>query len=151
MDTVIAHSRVSRIAAPGSTHKICPQCDSADISIERSSTTLLGGGPRGRGRSHEARGLRIRDPRRGVGDGLLGVAAMKTVEQMTSVVTQHVKDLNRELVRDAGVTVEVLAGSIFGLGVTMLFESGSSEEEIVAIVRKIVGDLTGTPSERGAS
>ena len=44
LSTVIAHSRVTRVDAPGSKHRLCPRCDSTDICIKECSTTCLGGG-----------------------------------------------------------------------------------------------------------
>jgi hypothetical protein len=70
---------------------------------------------------------------------------------MASIVTRQVKDLQLELARRWGITAEVLAGSTFGLGVTMMFESGYTEEQIVEEVHRLVGNLGAPPDARGAS
>ncbi len=66
MDKVIAQSRVSRIKVPGSQHRMCPRCDSADLHKKSSSSTLLGGGdgtedgdPNHRTGSYTCRGCRL--------------------------------------------------------------------------------------------
>lgn len=43
-DTVIEHSRVTRISTPASQHKQCPTCSSTNIQTFGSMSTLLGGG-----------------------------------------------------------------------------------------------------------
>jgi len=76
---------------------------------------------------------------------------MRTTEQMTTIVTRAMKDLHKEHAKRWGFPVGVIAGATFGLGVTMLFESGYTEEQIVEIVQHLVADLSGPPSARGAS
>ncbi len=91
---------------------------------------------------------------------------MMTIEEMTRLVTQRIKDTNLETVRELGrqwqVTVDevetvaaelsrLIAGATFGLGVTMMFETGHTEEKIVELVRGLVAALFASPSERGAS
>jgi hypothetical protein len=76
---------------------------------------------------------------------------MRTDEQMATIITRSMKDLHKDTARKWGFPARVLAGATFGLGVTMMFESGYSEEQIVEIVRQLVGDLTASPSGRGAS
>lgn len=70
---------------------------------------------------------------------------------MASIVTRSTKDHQLEIARKWGFPASVLAGATFGLGVTMMFESGYSEEQIVEIVRQLVGDLAGPPGGRGAA
>lgn len=76
---------------------------------------------------------------------------MRTEEQMTTIVTRATKDLHLGLARKWGFPASVFAGSTFGLGVTMMIESGYTEEQIIEIVRSLVGELSGSPSGRGAS
>lgn len=76
---------------------------------------------------------------------------MRTEQQMTTIVTRATKDLHLELARKWGFPADVMAGSTFGLGVTMMHESGYTEEQIVEIVRQLVGELTASPDRRGAS
>lgn len=76
---------------------------------------------------------------------------MRTEEQMTTIVTRATKDLHLELARKWGFPAGVMAGSTFGLGVTMMHESGYTEEEIVEIVRQLVANLSEAPGARGAS
>jgi hypothetical protein len=76
---------------------------------------------------------------------------MRTQEQMTNIVTRAMKDLHHDHARKWGIPIDVLAGATLGLGVTMLHESGYSEEQIVEIVRSLVGGLAGPPGARGAS
>ena len=71
---------------------------------------------------------------------------MMTIEDMTRLITQRIKDTNLETVRELGrqwqvrvdevesVAAELsrlIAGATFGLGVTMMFETGYTEEKIV--------------------
>jgi formate/nitrite transporter FocA (FNT family) len=76
---------------------------------------------------------------------------MRTQEQMASIVTRQMKDLQLGLARKWGIPAEVLAGATFGLGVTMMFETGCTEEQIVDEVRRLVGNLGAPPDQRGAS
>ena len=76
---------------------------------------------------------------------------MRTEQQMASIVTRSTKDHHLEMARKWGIPASVMAGATFGLGVTMMFESGYTEEQIVEIVRSLVGDLSGSPGVRGAS
>lgn len=76
---------------------------------------------------------------------------MRTEEQMTTIITRATKDLHKDIARKWGFPADVFAGSTFGLGVTMMHESGYSEEQIVEIVRQLMGDLVASPSARGAS
>lgn len=76
---------------------------------------------------------------------------MRTDKQLANIVTRSTKDHHLEMARKWGIPAGVMAGATFGLGVTMMFESGHSEEEIVEIVRQLVADLSGAPQERGAS
>jgi hypothetical protein len=72
-------------------------------------------------------------------------------QQMADIVTRKMKDLHLEIAKRWGIPPQVLAGTTFGLGVTMLFESGYSAEQIVEIVHQILGDLARPPEGRGAS
>lgn len=82
-----------------------------------------------------------------------------TNHEMTTIVVRKMKDLNLEIARQFGqqfkippdVVVRVIAGATFGLGVTMMTECGSTEEELVETVRRLVTDLHASPEERGAS
>lgn len=81
-----------------------------------------------------------------------------TTEELVTLVTRRVKDVNLEIASQAarfGLSPEqmsdTVAAAIFGLGTTMMFESGYDEAEIVEIVRHLVGNLSAPPSARGAS
>lgn len=76
---------------------------------------------------------------------------MRTDEQMATIITRATKDLHLDLAKKWGFPVRVIAGSTFGLGVTMMVESGYTEEQIVEVVRLLVDDLSGSPGTRGAS
>ena len=76
---------------------------------------------------------------------------MRTETQMASIVTRSTKDHQLEIARKWGIPANVIAGATFGLGVTMMFESGHTEEEIIETVRQLVGDLSVPPYGRGAS
>ena len=76
---------------------------------------------------------------------------MRTEQQLATIVTRSTKDHHLEMARKWGIPASVMAGATFGLGVTMMFESGHSEEQIVEIVRQLVGDLSAPPFGRGAS
>lgn len=76
---------------------------------------------------------------------------MRTEQQVTTIVTRAMKNLHLELAKKWGFQAVTIAGATFGLGVTMMVESGYTEEQIVEVVRDLVGDLTGAPSTRGAS
>ena len=75
----------------------------------------------------------------------------RTEQQMATIITRSTKDHQLEIARKWGIPASVLAGATFGLGVTMMFESGYSEEQIVAIARQLVADLSAPPIGRGAS
>ena len=76
---------------------------------------------------------------------------MRTEQQMATIITRSTKDHQLEIARKWGIPPSVIAGATLGLGVTMLFESGYSEEQIVEIVRQLVGELSASPFGRGAS
>jgi formate/nitrite transporter FocA (FNT family) len=76
---------------------------------------------------------------------------MRTEQQMASIVTRSTKEHQIEIARKWGFPATVMAGATFGLGVTMMFESGYSEEQIAEILHQIVADLSGSPEGRGAS
>jgi len=76
---------------------------------------------------------------------------MRTTEQMTAITTRALKEVHKELVKKWGFPVNVIAGATFGLGVTMMAESGHTEEQLVEFVRQVVADLRGPPAARGAS
>lgn len=62
---------------------------------------------------------------------------MRTHEQMASIITRSTKDHQSEIARKWGIPGSVVAGATLGIGVTMLVESGHSEEQIVEIVRQL--------------
>ena len=76
---------------------------------------------------------------------------MRTEEQMITIVVRATKDTQLDLARKWGFPASVFADATFGLGVTMMFETGHTEEQIVEIVRHLVSDLSSSPSNRGAS
>lgn len=76
---------------------------------------------------------------------------IRTEHQMATIATRRMKDLHLEIAKKWSVPASVLAGTTFGLGVTMLFETGHTEEQIVEFVRQLVGDLSNDPSPRAAS
>jgi phosphoribosylformylglycinamidine (FGAM) synthase-like enzyme len=76
---------------------------------------------------------------------------MRTQEQMATIATRRMKDLHLEIAKKWGIPAGVLAGTTLGLGVSMMFETGYAEEQIVDMVRQLVADLTGSPDTRGAS
>jgi hypothetical protein len=88
-----------------------------------------------------------------------GRAGIVTTKEMTLFVTQRMKDLNLETARriaqkwqvPSETISDVIAGATFGLGVTMMFESGYGEDQIVEIARRLVGKLSAPAGERGAS
>jgi hypothetical protein len=70
---------------------------------------------------------------------------MRTEEQMATIITRSMKDLHKDTARKWGFPAHVIAGATFGLGVTMMVESGHTEEQIVEFVRQIVADLKAPP------
>ena len=66
---------------------------------------------------------------------------MRTEQQMTTIVTRAMKNLHTEHAKKWGFPANVIAGATFGLGVTMMVESGYTEEQIVESVRNLVADL----------
>ena len=76
---------------------------------------------------------------------------MRTEEQITTITTRAMKDLHKELAKKWGFPATTIAGATFGLGVTMMFESGYTETQIVEMVQQLVADLAGPPNTRGAS
>ena len=80
---------------------------------------------------------------------------MTTTKELTTRIVQRMKDLHVEIARTwkvpPDVITEVIVGATFGLGVTMMFESGYDEDQIVEIVRRLVGDLSAPAGDRGAS
>ena len=77
--------------------------------------------------------------------------ANRTEQQLASIITRSTKDHQIEIARKWGIPSGVVAGATFGLGVTMMLESGYSEDQIVEIVHDLVADLSGSPEGRGAS
>jgi hypothetical protein len=75
----------------------------------------------------------------------------RSEQQMADIVTRKMKDLHLEIAKRWGIPSQVLAGTTFGLGVTMMAESGYSAEQIVEIVHQILGDLGAPPEVRGTS
>lgn len=76
---------------------------------------------------------------------------MRTDKQIATIVTRATKNLHLEIAKKWGFPADVIAGATLGLGVTMMHESGYTEDQIVEIVRQLVTDLSGSPSDRGAS
>jgi hypothetical protein len=76
---------------------------------------------------------------------------MRTEQQMATIITRSTKDHQIEIARKWGIPAAVVAGATFGLGVTMMFESGHTAEQLVEIVRQLVADLSGSPGGRSAS
>ena len=70
---------------------------------------------------------------------------MRTEEQMATIITRSMKDLHKDTARKWGFPSRVFAGATFGLGVTMMVESGYTEEQIVEFLQQLVGDLTAPP------
>jgi len=75
----------------------------------------------------------------------------RSQEQLAEIATRRMKELHHEIAKRWGIPVDLLAGTTMGLGVTMVFELGYSEDQIVEMVRNLVGDLTGLPRDRGTS
>lgn len=81
-----------------------------------------------------------------------------TTHELVTLITRRIKDVGLEIASQAaqlGVSPDqmsdTMAAAIFGLGTTMMFESGHDEAAIVDLVRHLVGQLSASPSERGAS
>lgn len=75
----------------------------------------------------------------------------RSEQQLADIATRKMKELHLEIAKRWSIPAELLAGTTLGLGVTMVFESGYSAEQIVDIVRSMVTDLSASPRERGAS
>jgi hypothetical protein len=78
---------------------------------------------------------------------------MRTEDQMATIVTRATKDLHKELASKWGFPAHVIAGSAFGLAVTMMVESGYGEAQLHEIIQQLVADLSAgpPPMRRGAS
>lgn len=76
---------------------------------------------------------------------------VRTQEQMATIATRRMKDLHVEIAKKWGFPASVLADTTFGLGVTMMFETGHTEDQIVEMVRSLLADLGAPPDSRGAS
>jgi hypothetical protein len=74
-----------------------------------------------------------------------------TEREMVVLVTQKLKDLHVEIAQQWKIPADVIANVTFGLGVTMVFECGNAEDQIVQVVRRLVRNLAAPPSDRGAS
>ena len=74
---------------------------------------------------------------------------MRTDEQMTTIVTRAMQELHKDSARKWGFPPRVLAGATFGLGITLMHESGYSEEQLLKIVRQFVADLSAPPRVLG--
>ena len=72
-------------------------------------------------------------------------------QQLADIATRRMKDLHLDIAKRWGIPSNVLAGATFGLGVTMMFESGYSAEQIVEFLHQLLGDLGATPEGRSAS
>lgn len=75
----------------------------------------------------------------------------RSEQQLADIATRRMKDLHLEIAKRWGIPAGVLAGTTLGLGVTMMFESGYSHDEIVNTVLNLLADLAGSPADRGAS
>jgi hypothetical protein len=76
---------------------------------------------------------------------------MRTVKQLTAIVTRATKDLHLEIARKWGIPAGVITEATLGIGVTMMFEIGNTEEQIVETVRGLVRLLTAASVDGGAS
>ena len=76
---------------------------------------------------------------------------MRTEQQMATIVTRRMKELHVEVATKWGIPASVITHSTFGLAVTMMFESGYSEEQIVDLVRQLVAGLTAAADHRNAT
>ena len=74
---------------------------------------------------------------------------MRTEEQMATIITRAMKDLHKDTARKWGFPARVFAGSTFGLGVTMMFESGYTEEQIIEFAQQLVASLSAPPRVLG--
>jgi len=66
---------------------------------------------------------------------------MRTASQMITIATRAAKDLYSDHARKWGFPASVLADAACDLGITMMLETGRSEEQIVEIVRRIAQDV----------
>jgi hypothetical protein len=60
---------------------------------------------------------------------------------MITIATRATKELNLDLSRKWGFPAAVLADATCGLGITMMLETGRTEEQIVEIVRRLANDM----------
>ena len=74
----------------------------------------------------------------------------RTAAQLANIVTRSTKEHHLEIARKWGIPAIVVANATFELGVTMMVESGHSEEQIIEIVRQLVANLALPPHLRGA-
>lgn len=77
--------------------------------------------------------------------------SMRTQEQMATIATRRMQELHLEIAKKWGFPARVLADTTFGLGVTMMFETGRTEDQIVEMVHALLADLGASPGTRGAS
>jgi hypothetical protein len=61
---------------------------------------------------------------------------------MADIVTRRLNDLHEETAKRWGIPADVIAAATMGLGVKMILGLGYSEDQIVAMVRAFVADLT---------
>lgn len=66
---------------------------------------------------------------------------MRTEAQMATIVTRSTKEHQLEMAKRWGIPPSVVARSTLGLAVTMLHESGCTEDQIVELVRTLVAEL----------
>jgi len=78
------------------------------------------------------------------------VTGGRSEQQLAEIATRRMKDLHQEIAKRWGIPVGILAGTTLGLGITMLLDSGYSEEQIFDVVRSLMTDLTDS-GRRGAS
>jgi hypothetical protein len=76
---------------------------------------------------------------------------VRTVKQLTDIVTQATKNLHLEMARKWGIPASVITGATLRIGVTRMLEIGSTEDKIVEAVRDLVHSLTVSPIDRGSS
>jgi hypothetical protein len=74
---------------------------------------------------------------------------MRTEQQMTAIITRATRDLHLELARKWGFPAHVIAGSTFGLAVTMMIESGYTEAQLVEILQQLTAEYLAAIVEPG--
>lgn len=72
-------------------------------------------------------------------------------QQMATIVTRATKDLHRDIAKKWGFPANVIAGSTFSLAVTMMHDSGYTDDQIVEFARQLLAELGAPPESRGAA